>query len=301
MNFKQYTIALLIMLFCAGSVIVGIRSALTSETSGYTSVPDKEQGFVEYQGSPYSTVYYSAPAQGSTVAVPMRSVNRGILRHSHASYHAGVQAVNSMSGTYVSRGLAQTSYQSVHSYGTFSAGNGGYGALGATSNYTVGSGSAGYVVGTGLHTEVSPVMGYTGGVASPAMTISGQNISAMPVYAQASALGDNAGPTKSGRRKVAPTEPGEDGQIYTDDDGVWYYDEEIGGWINLTTAEEGVTKIENGKVYWWNGSSWVFVADQADPNTPIGDTPWLFFGLLVAGYVGIITYRRNKPKPCDKQ
>ena len=41
---------------------------------------------------------------------------------------------------------------------------------------------------------------------------------------------------------------------------------------------------------------WVPERDIKDPDSPIGDTPWLFFGLLVAGYIGVVTCKRNKQK-----
>lgn len=293
MNFKQYTIAFLIILFCAGSVIVGIRSALTSETSGYTSVPDKEQGFVEYQGSPYSTVYYSAPAQGTAVAVPMRSVNSVILRHSQPSYYARASTEYRALANYASQGLYQTSHQ-MHSYGGTSA-------------------SGGYVSGgsIGQQIVVASVTGYSGytSVANPNVSyaiVSGQS-STTPMLAQASVstyveampTPKKTKPFSSGPRRVAPSEDGYVGETYTDADGnTWTYTE-TDGWVN--TTPDGTTKIENGKVWRWDATNqkWVFVADQADPDSPVGDIPWLFFGLLVAGYVGIVTWR--KPKSCDKQ
>lgn len=193
MNFKQYTIALLIILFCAGSVIVGIRSALTSETSDYTSLPDKEQGFVEYQGSPYSTVYYSAPAQGTAVAVPMpmRSVNSGILRHPQASYYAGRQAVNS---SYASQGLTTTAHQAVSSYGTFTGGGSGYNVARGSANYTRG-GSAGYAVAEGQRTMVTPTMIYTGETNQP-LQVGGQHT--LVYYAKAEVSIESTGQSSRG-------------------------------------------------------------------------------------------------------
>lgn len=292
--FKQYTIALLIILFCAGSVIVGIRSALTSETSDYTSLPDKKQGFTEYQGSPYSMVYYSAPAQGTTVAVPMRSVNRAILRHSSTSYHAGAHTANTMSSTYASQGLTQTSYQ-VHSYGGVSAG-GGYTLGGNTGQRTMETSAMGYSGYTGV-----AILSVTNAIVSAQMIVSTPMLTqqaSAPAYAEAMPTSRKA-KASSGPRRVAPSEDGYPGETRTDEENnIWTWSE-TEGWVN--TTPDGTTRIKDGKVERWNGSEWVYVSDQADPDTPIGDTPWLFFGLLVAGYVGIITYKRNKPKPCDKQ
>lgn len=300
MNFKQYTIALLIILFCAGSVIVGIRSALTSETSDYTSLPDKEQGFTEYQGSLYSTVYYSAPVQGSAVAVPMRSVNSGILRHSSASYHAGAHTANAMSGTYASQGLTQTSYQ-VHSYGGASAGGvGGYVVGGGSTNHAAGS-NMGYAGNMGLRTTMSPVAGYTGGIVASGSV--GKQVTFTPMLAQVTWL-DEYTPSTSGRKRIIRADGTADaGDTKVENGQIYVWDEDAEAWVLRDSAPSVGDKFTttDGTVYVWNGSMWIPERDIKDPDTPVGDTPWLFFGLLVAGYVGIITYRRNKPKPCDKQ
>ncbi len=274
MNFKQYTIALLIVLFCAGSVIVGIRSALTSETSDYTSLPDKEQGFVEYQGSPYSTVYYSAPAQGTKVAVPMRSVNSGILRHSQPSYYAGASMEYRVSaGNYASQGLYQTSHQ-MYSYGGASAG--GYAGRG----------------NTGLHTAETSAVGYAGFASATILdggytTNQSSTVTPMLAYVPMQAeVGTSAPARHSVRRIPQETQGTLLGTIQEDDGKWWYWNGEE--WVETTT------KIENGQVWVWNGSTWVLAPNQASPDSPIGDTPWLFFGLLVAGYIVVVTRKRTK-------
>lgn len=295
MNFKQYTIALLIILFCAGSVIVGIRSALTSETSDYTSLPDKEQGFVEYQGSPYSTVYYSAPAQGTAVAVPMpmRSVNSGILRHPQASYYAGRQAVNS---SYASQGLTTTAHQAVSSYGTFTGGGSGYNVARGSANYTRG-GSAGYAVAEGQRTMVTPTMIYTGETNQP-LQVGGQHT--LVYYAKAEVSIESTGQSsRGGRRRIIvydDEEYGEyDGEPNSNKSKIW--DEETQTWVDAPAI--GTERTINGVLSVWTINGWLPKKDIKDPDSPVGDIPWLFFGLLVAGYVGIVTWR--KPKSCDKQ
>lgn len=304
MNFKQYTIALLIVLFCAGSVIVGIRSALTSETSDYTctSLPDKGQGLTEYQGSPYSTVYYSAPAQGTTVAVPMRSVNSGILRHPQPSYYAGASMEYRMSaGNYASQGLYQTSHQ-VYSYGGASAGGvGGYVVEGGSTNRAVGS-NMGYAGGIGLRTTISPAAGYTGGIVASG-SIGKQMVAFTPMFAQTSSL-DEYIPSSSGRRRIIRADGKADAGDTKEENGqIYEWDEDAEAWVlrDSTPSIGDKFTTTDGTVYVWNGSMWIPERDIKDPDSPIGDVPWLFFGLLVAGYVGIITYKRNKPKPCDKQ
>lgn len=300
MNFKQYTIAFLIILFCAGSVIVGIRSALTSETSGYTSVPDKEQGFVEYQGSPYSTVYYSAPAQGTAVAVPMRSVNSGILRHSQPSYYARASTEYRALANYASQGLYQTSHQ-VYSYGGASAGGaGGYG-VGSNTNYVFG-GNRGYAGSIITQRTVLPSAAGNAGVAMSSGVVGKQMVAFTPMLAQASSLDEYI--PSSGRRRIIRADGTADaGDTKVENGQIYVWDEDAEAWVLRDSAPSVGDKFTttDGTVYVWNGSMWIPERDIKDPDTPVGDTPWLFFGLLVAGYVGIITYRRNKPKPCDKQ
>lgn len=295
MDFKQYTIALLIALFCAGSVIVGIRSALTSEVSESYSSWNNGKEYQEYQGVPYSPVYYSAPAQGTSVAVPMRFVNSGILRHPQASYHAGAHAVNNTPTTYASQGLTNTSYHSVRSYG--SASGGGYSVKGNI-NYTFGSntGYVGVAVNSQGRGEVTSVNRYMGVAASPSLVMNGQMTISVPAQASIYAAANTENPFYGSRRRIAPSDDGDyNGQTYTDEEGnVWTWSE-TEGWVNTTnTPQEGATKIEDGKLYRWNGTEWVYVADQKDPDSPIGDTPWLFFGLLVAGYIVVVTRKRTK-------
>lgn len=301
MNFKQYTVALLIVLFCAGSVIVGIRSALTSEVPDSYSLWNNGKEYQEYQGASNSTVYYSAPAQVTSVAVPMRSVNSGILRHSSASYHAGAHTANAMSGTYASQGLTQTSYQ-VHSYGGASAGGvGGYVVEGGSTNRAVGS-NMGYAGGIGLRTTISPAAGYTGGIVASG-SIGKQMVAFTPMFAQTSSL-DEYIPSSSGRRRIIRADGKADAGDTKEENGqIYEWDEDAEAWVlrDSTPSIGDKFTTTDGTVYVWNGSMWIPERDIKDPDSPIGDVPWLFFGLLVAGYVGIITYKRNKPKPCDKQ
>ena len=59
----------------------------------------------------------------------------------------------------------------------------------------------------------------------------------------------------------------------------WQYDGEE--WVEATI------RVENGKIYAWNGSDWILVTDkdQADPYVPVGPMPWLFMAVLAAGYI----------------
>jgi hypothetical protein len=79
-----------------------------------------------------------------------------------------------------------------------------------------------------------------------------------------------------GIRRAFPSDP-EEGETYQEG-GVWYWYDSESGWI---PAE---TKIENGKVYVKRGDEWVYVGDQADPDSPIGDIPWLMLLIALVAY-----------------
>ena len=91
----------------------------------------------------------------------------------------------------------------------------------------------------------------------------------------------------------------DDGGMDGDWDGEYYE----GKWWNAEDEEwtndpfEGCVKVEGGLTYVYQGTyptgSWVLVSNQTDPDTPIGDTPWLFFLLLAAGYTAVKL--RQKP------
>lgn len=219
----------------------------------------------------------------------MRSVNSGILRHSQVSYYAGASSEYRVSGNYASQGLYQTSHQ-VYSYGGASAGEG----------YTLG-GSIGQQTAV---TSATGYSGYTGGV-NPNVSYAianGQSSTITPLLAQATVstyvetmpTPKKTKPSSSGPRRVAPSEDGYPGETRTDDERNTWTWSETEGWVN--TTPDGTIKIEDGKVWRWDATNqkWVYVSDQADPNSPVGDIPWLFFGLLVAGYVGVVTYKKNK-------
>lgn len=96
----------------------------------------------------------------------------------------------------------------------------------------------------------------------------------------------------------APSKPeGEyEGDITTDDtDPGLLYRWDEGEWIPI---DEEYIKLEDGKLYYWNGSSWVFGADQADADSPIGDIPWILLLLMVGGYTVTKSVRR---KSCEQE
>ena len=88
--------------------------------------------------------------------------------------------------------------------------------------------------------------------------------------------------TTGPRRAASYTGDPSDGdyaQDDTDPNKWWKYDE--GEWVEATI------RVENGKIYAWNGSDWILVTDkdQADPYVPVGPMPWLFIVVLAAGYI----------------
>lgn len=92
----------------------------------------------------------------------------------------------------------------------------------------------------------------------------------------------SSAPTNSAPRRILGNRDGSyDGEI----NGSQIWDD--GEWVPL---EVGMTRIENGVVHVWNGTSWVTMNDQEGPDSPVGDTPWWLMLALLAGY-GI--YRRR--------
>ena len=125
-----------------------------------------------------------------------------------------------------------------------------------------------------------------------ARTLANNNIISATTASTPSILADAGTPASlrmTGIRRALPTDP-EEGQVYQDDEtGLWYWYDSEGGWI------QAETKIEGGKVYVWDSTNnkWVFVGDQAEPDSPIGDIPWLML-LIAAAAFG--TYRVVKQK-----
>lgn len=276
-DFRRHIIALLILLFCVGSVFVGIRSALTPGDAQHTAASAE---WAEYQGSDYSTVvYHSAPMSGTSVVVPMRSTSNGLFRHSQSAYSVSGSSATPMSGTYTAQRLAQTSHSSSGSYGAGNAASGGYRMAGHTYQ-----GASAVASTTGY--------GYAGGTMSSFVSYGGRQ-TAMPMIAasqhsQYSLLAMAATPSGSPRRykpQVGGTETVW-GSLQQDEEGWWYWDGE--DWVKADT------KIENGQVWVWNGSEWKLAPNQASPDAPIGDIPWVFMLLLVAGYVGVVACRKRK-------
>ncbi|MEE0950963.1 MAG: hypothetical protein U0L62_01975 [Paludibacteraceae bacterium] len=149
---------------------------------------------------------------------------------------------------------------------------------------TIGSGGSG---GGGIAT--------TNGVSSSrrGMTYSGAAV-AMPTLALAtpsmatdpSSVRYTTGPRRAPSYTGDPSD-GDYAQDHENPNKWWQYDGEE--WVEATI------RVENGKIYAWNGSDWILVTDkdQADPYVPVGPMPWLFMAVLAAGY--ICWKRRSSP------
>ena len=99
---------------------------------------------------------------------------------------------------------------------------------------------------------------------------------------QTAASAASYAPQGMGPRKVLDTGDGEyNGEYYN------------GQWWNASKEKwveepfNGCKKIEGGLTYEYQNGAWVLVANQADPDAPIGDTPWFWMLLLAAGYAAL--------------
>ena len=163
--------------------------------------------------------------------------------------------------------------------------------------YSIGSGGGGVSSPLGDRGASSRGIRYGGGgsVSMPVLALATTSSSASATTLQASSM---TAPSRQGMgpRRVKPTYDGTRGDQVTDeDDGttIWTWDEDLEEWVNTTPI--GTTRYDSEKGYMveWNGTEWVKVSGQADPDTPIGDTPWLFFLLLAAGYAAVKLRQKN--------
>ena len=279
-DFRRHIIALLILLFCVGSVFVGIRSALTPGDAQHTAAPVE---WAEYQGSDYSTVvYHSAPMSGTSVVVPMRSTSSSLFRHSQSSYSVSGSSATPMSGTYTAQRLAQTSHSSSGSYGAGNAASGGY----RMGWHTYQGASA---VASTYSTPVMMSVSYSNH--TPAFSAVSAPVVSPTEYVQQYAHHMSA----PGRRKLKTyddgTESGEyDGEANSGNTKIW--NEEDQAWEDAPAI--GTEREVNGVWCVWTTDGWKPKYDQKDPDAPIGDIPWVFMLLLVAGYVGVVACRKRK-------
>ena len=95
---------------------------------------------------------------------------------------------------------------------------------------------------------------------------------------------------RMGPRRTPGSAGSEYGEIIQDEDGIWYWDEEV--WQKVA---DGDIKIEDGKTYVYVNGAWVEVSNQTDPTnpTPLGDMPWIGMLLLVLGYGAFKAKKRS--------
>lgn len=273
---KQYVILTIVLLACGASVFFGVRNILHSNDEVTTfSVGDWEGITLPRYNGP--TVYTTSQRSMATVTLPMTSTSsRSLFHHSVApSYRAAVattQQVHTSNATYR---VYQTSDQVTRYVG---AGNStsGSASFGAT-NVQQSTTSASFSMPT---LEL-----ITLGVRTQTLALNNINIAASSSLLLADA---SVAPNRRavGHRRVPDSkDPGSEEEVVQDSEGWWYWDGE--GWV---PAE---VNIEGGKVYRWNGSGWVYVQDQADPDAPIGDIPWLMI-LFAAAAFGVCKVVKKK-------
>ena len=265
---KQDIIALLIVILLSGVIIIAdsdniISQKVSSFVSFWHDIQENDNQCPTY--TPSGNYVHSDQSTG--ILVPMHSVNRG-LRHAAPVYRPKQWSRAVQDNTYTSQGLVQLSSQTTHLYGT-TATSSGVGismcsAGGSNSTYTGASSFAGissYSALAARRKTTTPTLAYVSSYASTASS-STQN---------------------STIRRVAPSyDGGYNGETYIDSDGTtWTWSEED-GWVSSIAV--GTTKIENGNVYRWNGTSWEFVSNQLDPDAPLGDIPVLLLLLFLTAY-----------------
>ena len=162
----------------------------------------------------------------------------------------------------------------------------------------IGSGSGGgggTASSSGSRGASSRGMSYSGGsVSMPILSVNSSLLTTSSVSAA-----EASAPRGIGPRRAKPTDDGtQHGQEMTDtEDGVtiWTWDEDKEDWVNTTPT--GTKKYDSllGYMVEWNGSEWVKVENQTDPEhpTPLGATPWHWMLLLALGY-GIAKMRLRK-------
>ena len=294
-QFRQHVILMFVLLGCAVSVIFGIRQLIYGHADTDVFSVDEWHGYKvpKYTGP---AMYRAYSSQGGTVSMPMVATSSRALFHHNAgvSYSGQPAVMQQSSSVHAPYKVYQTSSSTVHSIGS-----GGGSAGGAMS--TSGNQSAN-VSGSGAR-GVSGISRVSSGFSEPSVGLSSSSahtyaysarpyaynnigvtragMAEAPVYANVPTSSSSRS-AMPGMRKSKPDYNGEEyGEIVQDGDEIWMWDEEK--WVTPTTKID-----EDGKVWAWNGVTWVYVRDQSDPTpqTPIGDVPWLLFLLLAAGYVG---------------
>ena len=278
---KQYVILTIVLLACGASVFFGVRSILHSNDEVTTfSVGDWEGITLPRYNGP--AIYSTTAPRAQVVSLPNVSSSSNTLFHHHAvmSYNGGKVAAPQAQMSSTAHKIYQTSDQHVRSFGS-GAGAGGNTITGTTS-YSSSSTSTYNIPHIAL--------------ALPSVrtrTLANNNIYTDNLATSSVILADASTPartplTRGLRRK--PSDPGGEEAVVQDSEGWWYWDGEE--WVPATT------KIENGKVYVWEMVSpgvwdWVYEGDQADPDAPIGDIPFILLLICAAAY-SVHRVRKNK-------
>ena len=212
----------------------------------------------------HSTALTPAVVAPARTSIPM--VSGGAVRSYAHSGHATMPATATSS-----KGLYTTSSAKVKTIGSGGASGGGM----MTSSTTSGNSQRGINYGS---TSVSIPM------------------IAMATPTRASSASANTSLRHGVGPRRMPGSPGEEeGDEVTDSEGTWMWDGEQ--WILINSSlPVGTTKIEGGRTYRWNGSSWDDITDQIDPGLPVGATPWLMMMLLACAYA----FRKYKYKKTTK-
>ena len=224
-------------------------------------------------GASVLAIYSTTAPRAQVVSLPNVSSSSNALFHHHAvmSYSGGKVATPQAQMSSTAHKIYQTSDQHVRSLGS-GAGAGGNATTGTTS-YSSSSTSTYNIPHIAL--------------ALPSVrtrTLANNNIYTDNLATSSVILADASTPartplTRGLRRK--PSDPGGEEAVVQDSEGWWYWDGEE--WVPATT------KIENGKVYVWEMVSpgvwdWVYEGDQADPDAPIGDIPFILLLMFAAAY-----------------
>lgn len=201
------------------------------------------------------------------------------------SGHATMPSAASGSGLTV----RTTSSATLHSIGAGGGGGGGISGGGSSSSrsgITYGGGSVSMPT-LALATSSRTTYRASDAIAGMTASLSAQTAAAAPVY------------SAPGVRKAKPTDDGEnDGDQVVDTDGVtvWTWSEDAEDWLNTTPVGTKRYDSEKGYMVEWNGTEWVQVVNQGDPNAPIGDTPWVWMLMLLAAYGGVKALKTRKNK-----
>ena len=262
-EFKRYVILIICIASCAVAVLMGVMQMIEDkrDEAEFGEVRWDTPKIPVYRGG---SVYRAPSSSGGTVTMPRvsSSSSKTLFLHSSGSYSG--QGTTTYRGSYAS--------SSAHPVHTFSNGD----------IHSYGSGGSGGSVGASAVKRTSASSGGYAGVSVSVPSIAMR----APRYVGKSSSVSQTEATAPARRRVI-SEDGVGG-YQSDTDGE--YLEGYGWWSEaaedwLTDPWKGVTKIEGGLTYRYNGTRWDLVEGQANPDSPIGDIPWMLLLLLMGGYV----------------